>query len=648
MSASTISTADSNLRIAGSERSRSALAGHRHGLLEPEVAAAADTGDVKNAPRAQPLYFGSAERPILGWWHLVDHPAPCPVVICAPFGLEDLSAYRSLRHLAQSLSAAGIPSLRFDYPGCGDSAGDDDDADQTPVWLQSVHAAADLARSLTGAQRVALVGVRLGALLAATCAAQRDDMAAFVAIAPPASGRAFVRECRMLGAAAGVGHARQDGGTQAAGFVLSGPTCDSLSRLALPKADATVASTALIVDRDDMAPTSWADQLSRLGSRVDHEVLPGFAAMVDSPHYARIPMVMMAHVVGWLAQATQAVSKHAQPSSTREIGAPYRADEAVLTVAGSSRVREHPLMLVAQPLLVAQLTEPEGLADARTPGDRQAVLILNTGSERRIGPNRLWVPFARVRAARGDVVLRLDQAGVGDSELRPGDAENDVYGPQVLNDVAAGLAWLRDRRGITHCTVMGVCSGAYHGFQAALAGLPVHSILSINPLIFHWVPNIPLRDTAAHPGGQLAHLAHARRGLRDPKKWLKLLRGKVDVGGLVRVIIARNIRRMKLATHAMARALGRPFPKDLAVDVQNILDRGITMQFVFSEGDPGRTILLEETGLIGRRLLANRSIKVDVISHADHTFTATESRTRLRARLHQLLDASASARTSNA
>jgi alpha-beta hydrolase superfamily lysophospholipase len=266
------------------------------------------------------------------------------------------------------------------------------------------------------------------------------------------------------------------------------------------------------------------------------------------------------------------------------------------------------------------------------------VLILNTGSERRIGPNRLWVSFARERAARGETVMRLDQAGVGESDLRPGSRENDVYGAAVQDDVRIAAEWLRDQAGAAHCTVVGICSGGFHAFHAALGGLPIHGIVPINPMLFYWHPNISLRDTATTSGGQLVHISNAKRSLRDPKKWLSLLRGEVDARGLARVILARNLRRARLALRGLARAIGRPGPKDLGVDLRNIAANGVAVNFLFSHGEPGLTLLHEETGRIGRRLQESNLLNVSMIADADHTFTAASSRTRLYAALHDVLD----------
>ena len=87
-----------------------------------------------------------------------------------------------MRHLAEDRERAGLIALRFDPDGTGDSAGDDLDPGRLDAWLDSIDDACALVRR-AGAERIVLVGVRLGALLAATCAARRDDIAGVVAIA---------------------------------------------------------------------------------------------------------------------------------------------------------------------------------------------------------------------------------------------------------------------------------------------------------------------------------------------------------------------------------------------------------------------------------------------------------------------------------
>lgn len=82
-----------------------------------------------------------------------------------PWGWEALRAHRTLRLLADRLAETGLDVLRFDYSGTGDSMGDHDDV-TLARWIDDAGEALDELVSLSGARRVSVVGLRIGALVA--------------------------------------------------------------------------------------------------------------------------------------------------------------------------------------------------------------------------------------------------------------------------------------------------------------------------------------------------------------------------------------------------------------------------------------------------------------------------------------------------
>jgi uncharacterized protein len=93
--------------------------------------------------------------------------------MCNPFGEEASRAHRSFRVLATQLERAGYAGLRFDYSGTGDSLGDGAAA-TVDAWLDDIATAAERLREVTGAARVAVVGLRFGAALAALASARGE------------------------------------------------------------------------------------------------------------------------------------------------------------------------------------------------------------------------------------------------------------------------------------------------------------------------------------------------------------------------------------------------------------------------------------------------------------------------------------------
>jgi pimeloyl-ACP methyl ester carboxylesterase len=142
-----------------------------------------------------PFFFGAGQRRLFGIFQpaATADVAQRMAVLCQPLGCEYLHAHRSMRQLALKLSAAGFHTLRFDYFGTGDSAGEWQDTD-LEGWQADIETAIDELREMTRASHVALVGLRLGATLAAKVAARRaESVDALVLWDPVVSGDDYLK-----------------------------------------------------------------------------------------------------------------------------------------------------------------------------------------------------------------------------------------------------------------------------------------------------------------------------------------------------------------------------------------------------------------------------------------------------------------------
>jgi uncharacterized protein len=121
-----------------------------------------------------PFHFGSRQRRLFGGYEPAQENfgKVRAVLLCYPAGNEHIFAYRTMRLLAARLVQAGFHVLRFDYFGTGDSYGDTGEGDLAS-WCGDIETAIEELKEITGATKVNLAGLRLGANLSARVAAYR-------------------------------------------------------------------------------------------------------------------------------------------------------------------------------------------------------------------------------------------------------------------------------------------------------------------------------------------------------------------------------------------------------------------------------------------------------------------------------------------
>jgi alpha-beta hydrolase superfamily lysophospholipase len=555
---------------------------------------------------AKPLWLDTAVGAVFAWYH---HPLgsarEAAVVLCRPFGYEAACCHRAYRHLAHQLAASGFHVLLIDYHGTGDSSGSDTDADRLSAWLESVRVGAEWTREKLGTTRVVLFGARFGALMALEAAA-RGDVDAVVLFAPPASGRVWLREMRalqVLRQGSNRKHATiPDGGQESAGFLLAGPTIQSLGKLD-PAGAPRTARWVLVIPRDDLPGSEerLASELGAHGAEVTLSRVGGYAAMMhDDPHKSVVPDAVWIEITNWL------VARY-PPSPTMA---------AVPEISRVAKVREGDLgALVREEAvdidgLFGILTEP---VDASAAIPAPAVLLHNIGANSHIGSNRIYVTLARRWAALGFRVLRFDSAGLGDSPANDRVAENRVYSDGAIDDSRRAMDFLARERGAQRLVLMGLCSGAYVSYRSAVADPRVTGIALMNILLFHWKEGDPV-DTRKRDVVASTHFYW--RAAFQRKSWLRLLRGELNLRTIALGLLQKGWERGRLTTKQAL--IGE---SDVAKNFRAMTRRGIDILRVFAHEDGGRDEANAHLGPDGERFRGDRHFRLEVIHDTDHTFS---------------------------
>ena len=583
----------------------------------------------------QALYFPSGGQQLFGWLHRPTGAVACGwgVVICKPFGYEAQCAHRSMRAFADAAAELGMPVLRFDYLGTGDSTDIEPAADQVQVWTRDITNAVAELRRLTGVSRVCLLGFRLGALLA-VLASKEHQADALALVAPVLSGKRYLREARTLQLAGEVAEAANSGdaaaitlsdsgvdGMEVSGYTLSGATLASLSRLDLGAAPPSAVSHVLVIDRIDLpAARGWAEARGGAGGATEYHALRGFVEMMwTTPQFAQVPREMLQATGEWLLR----LRDQAAPAPAAELTDDRaRVPVSKLILQGEPSVfdtfiAERGVFLGRDQAVFGVLTTPH-----RDENRRRAVILLNIGADHHVGASRVYVSLARRWARRGYYVLRIDLAGLGDSHARPGRRENDVFPPDALEDIRAAIDFMVGHYEIRETSLVGLCSGAYHALRAAVAGFPLHRVLMVNPHNYFWDSSMSLE------GLQLAEVVRNpgiyRERVFSPSAWRLFLTGQVNIWRIVRIYPHRVMLALQSKLRDAARAVGMRLRHDLGRELEAVIGRGVRVVFVFARGEPGLELLKIEAGSMLRRL--GERCRVRIIDSADHTFSRSGPR----------------------
>jgi pimeloyl-ACP methyl ester carboxylesterase len=197
------------------------------------------------------------------------------------------------------------------------------------------------------------------------------------------------------------------------------------------------------------------------------------------------------------------------------------------------------------------------------------LVLFNAGMVHRVGPHRINVRLARALASRGIPSIRFDLAGHGDSARLTGQYS---FEQQAVVDVRAAMDALAAAAHLDRFAIFGHCSGAYHGYAAALADERVVGLLMF--------------DAYRYPTFK-THAYHYLKAIRQPHlAWrvLAFLRR-----GVARAAPRRRTPVGRVAAEHPVPELGRvnfiPSKGVFAEGLRVLLGRGVNVAMIYSGGE---------------------------------------------------------------
>ena len=262
-------------------------------------------------------------------------------------------------------------------------------------------------------------------------------------------------------------------------------------------------------------------------------------------------------------------------------------------------IEQIPILFGTERNLVGVITTP-----ASSTGAPIACLMLNMGANHRGGPHRINVKLAHRLATMGITSLRMDLAGLGDSA--PARTELGYHAQCVL-DLQAGMDLLRTTHGIQRFLVVGLCSGAAHALNLAVADPRVTGILLFDGYSFagrrwHWERS--LRRALAAPTNPAV--------IGKTLRWLR--RTFTNAAPVAADAPAVNIFTLEKETPAEVRAT---FSGAMA----KLVARGVSVYLLYSGTQHVRDVDRDHLGTLVREPFADK-VRYEFSRDIDHTVTS--------------------------
>jgi hypothetical protein len=191
------------------------------------------------------------------------------------------------------------------------------------------------------------------------------------------------------------------------------------------------------------------------------------------------------------------------------------------------------------------------------------------------------------------------------------------------------MDFLQATRDIKHFIFLGGCSGALISLEIACSDPRVIGAVLIN------FPIAGDEDGQPNSDLHIRRAAHYYRhyALFDLKSWRNLLTGKTSYRNLSRVL-RFQAKRLFLSEKKMS-----PQMPQFQVSLRRLIDRGVCLIFLCSEGDPLLDDLRQAGGDQLRQLCTLGKAALEIVPRSDHTFSSLDDQERLLASILERINA---------
>ena len=577
-------------------------------------------------------------------------------LLLSPFGTERTYSHRMMFEFARALAREGFDVLRFDYRGRGESAGL---AEEFTVedHVEDAVAAADELERRAGVPCRGMLGLRLGATVAALAAGatRRDPL--LVMWEPVADG---ARYCGELLRTAMANELVDTGGTprtraemEAAlsrketvvvdGHPLTRAMFGSLATVHLPDGSRPTVAPVLIMQIDARRARPPREPLRRLRDAYAREGAADLDIVRAPPAWLRVkeydwrPAELFGGTLDWIRAhqgplerpiLKRCVGRRERLSLTGRTSARGEAVSEGFRTASADGSDERPVAFRVLGEMVSGMVHVPREVARGVPG----VVMLAAGESCRT--SLFYVSLARTLARAGWPVLRFDPRGVGDSDGDVGcrtlaEAFRKIQAGRFVPDALAAVSFMERELGVGTSVLTGLCGGAITAVYAAARDSRVVGIAPLElRLEYTPLPRFKYAGTAAQylswaqiasSSRRMFFLLSARRALHWMREALRRARAGVarlasrrDVTGSDRWFVRRL---GPNANVSMLRALAR------------CVDRGVPVLCVFGDTDEPRMFEQVLPGLVDGR--PGGVPERRVLAGADHNFVAPGCTERL-------------------